>query len=81
MELQELFQHLKTEFELVMNENLDTASKNTILCNLMTRLERNFNFIPIMSPMTIPEVKQYFTAHPEELKIKELYDHISAARV
>lgn len=81
MNKQELFDHIKTEFELVIGEQMDSASKNIILCNLMTRLERNFNHIPIMSPMTLSEVKQYFTNHPEDLKIKQLYDHISSARV
>lgn len=81
MNKQELFKHIRTEFELVINENLNDASKNTILCNLMTRLERNFNCVPIMSPMNLPEVKQYFEEHPEDLKIKELYELISSARV
>jgi len=80
MNKQGLYKHIKNEFELVMNEQMSDSNRNTILCNLMTRLESNFNYIPIMSPVTIPEVKQYFSNHPENLKVKKLYDEICNVR-
>ena len=81
LDKRKLYEYIKTEFDLVMNEQIDNVSKNTILCNLMTRLERNFSYMPIMSPLTNPKVKQYFDENPEELEIKQLYDIISDARM
>lgn len=81
MNKQDLFNHIEKEFELVIAENLGDKNKNIILCNLMTRLEKDFTNIPIMSPIAIPEVKKYFENNAKELKIRQLYERISIARV
>lgn len=80
MKKKELYLHIKAEFEMIENEQLNDVARNALLCNLMTRLERNFSSMPIMSPMKISEVQEYFSNHPDDFKVKQLYDDISSAR-